>query len=386
MSLNLYAPCKKSIYIKDSVHNYIKIEKKIIQEIVDCKELQRLRYINQLGITHLVFPDATHTRFSHSLGAYEISRKIIAESKYFKDRTYEKMLFMITALVHDIGHGPISHHFEQVFTWFDHEKMGTQIIRNSQTEIHNILLKYDPNLISDVCDLINKKSKYNSIQQLISSDVDVDRMDYLLRDSQHTSHTLGAYDLSRLINGMIITQENVVFKLNTLNVLEDFLLGRFHMYNQIYVHKKSLILDNLMTLYLNKKVEYQLINEKSNLYKFLKTKKTHYFLNLNDYSIYEELMNESSHRLKHLAEAIYYRKDSEYINKVPIDKQYSKGNLIYDPSDIKPKAIYKNGILIKKGNEILDLEEISEIISLIKQAKISIKGEFKYYVTINNQI
>ncbi len=116
MSLNLFSPCKKNIYIKDSVHNYIKIEKKIIQEIVDCKELQRLRYINQLGITHLVFPDATHTRFSHSLGAYEISRKIISESKYFKEHTYEKMLFMITALVHDIGHGPISHHFEQVFT------------------------------------------------------------------------------------------------------------------------------------------------------------------------------------------------------------------------------------------------------------------------------
>ena len=173
---------------RDPVHNYIHVNNQIIYDLINTKEFQRLRRIKQLGTSSYTFHGGEHSRFSHCLGVYEIARRIteIFEEKYPEEwNPAESLLTMTAALLHDLGHGAYSHTFEHLFDT-DHEAITQEIIQSPETEIHQVLLQVAPDFPEKVASVIDHTYPNKQVVQLISSQIDADRMDYLLRDSYFT--------------------------------------------------------------------------------------------------------------------------------------------------------------------------------------------------------
>ncbi len=184
---------------KDPVHRYVHVRDRVIWDLVGTKEFQRLRRIKQLGTTFLTFHGAEHSRFNHSLGVYEIVRRIIddvfAGRPEWNDE--DRLLTLCAALLHDLGHGPFSHSFEKVFD-FDHEDF-TQAIVQGNTEVNAILKKVSPDFPQQVAEVIAKTSAKKRVVSLISSQIDADRMDYLQRDAYFTGVSYGQFDMERIL-------------------------------------------------------------------------------------------------------------------------------------------------------------------------------------------
>jgi HD superfamily phosphohydrolase len=146
----------------------------------------------------------------------------------------EQMLFLCAALLHDIGHGAYSHAFEDIFG-VNHENIGAKII-SSHSDIKYILDKIDENFADDLAGIIKKDNKFPLIETLISSQLDVDRLDYLERDAYFTGTAYGKIDLDRLIRVLNIRDNKVVFKISGIHAIENYLISRYHMYWQVYYH------------------------------------------------------------------------------------------------------------------------------------------------------
>lgn len=220
---------------RDAVHNYIHVDQPIILDLINSHEMQRLRRIKQLGGTSQVYQSAEHSRFCHSLGVYYIVRKMLFSSKigdYLND--YDKLTVMCAALLHDIGHGPFSHCFEDAFD-LNHEVYTIKII-NGDTEVHNILEHFDQGFAKIVSSVIEKNHPNKILVQMVSSQLDADRMDYLLRDSYFSGTTYGQFDLSRILRVMCVYDSKIVFKASGVQAIENYILARYHMYWQVYYH------------------------------------------------------------------------------------------------------------------------------------------------------
>ncbi|SET75481.1 hypothetical protein SAMN05216389_1259 [Oceanobacillus limi] len=220
---------------KDPVHRYIHVRDRVIWDLIATPEFQRLRRIKQLGTTNLTFHGAEHSRFNHSLGVYEIVRRIIYN---FKDRAHwnndERLLCLCAALLHDLGHGPFSHSFEKVFK-LDHEYFTQQIILGD-TYVHGILERVRPGFAQDVADVIGKTYSDKLVVSLISSQIDADRMDYLQRDAYFTGVSYGHFDMERILRVMRPTEDQVVIKSSGMHAVEDYIMSRYQMYWQVYFH------------------------------------------------------------------------------------------------------------------------------------------------------
>ena len=221
---------------RDPIYGYVRVEYDIISDLIDSKEFQRLRRIKQLSGVSMVFHLAEHSRFSHSLGAYELARKAINQINGLREKLseYEQILLLCGALLHDLGHGPYSHSFEHVFP-INHEKMTCRIICE-KTEINKILISYHEDLPEDICSIIMHKGKYPIIEQLISSQLDVDRMDYLVRDSYFTGAMFGSVDIEKIFRSMEVKEKRIVVRYSAVHNIEDYLIGRYHMYWAVYYH------------------------------------------------------------------------------------------------------------------------------------------------------
>lgn len=230
---------------RDPVHTYVHVRDKVIFDVIKAKEFQRLRRIKQLGPASYVFPGATHTRFEHNLGVYELTRRIcnIFEEKY-PSRTpgdglwdkNETLLAECAALLHDIGHGPYSHTFEHLFDT-NHEKMGQQIITDKNTEVNKALRQVSPNFPELVASVIAKTYPNPQVVKLISSQADADRMDYLLRDAYFTGVTYGAFDLTRILEVIRPYRDGICFTYKGIHAVEDYIISRYQMYQQVYFHR-----------------------------------------------------------------------------------------------------------------------------------------------------
>ncbi|MBM7642559.1 HD domain-containing protein [Streptococcus loxodontisalivarius] len=239
-------------YFRDPIHGYIQVDHDIIYDLINSREFQRLRRIKQLGTSNCVFPGAEHTRFSHSLGAYHIARSIIERfEKSYADIWDSKnsLLTMVSALLHDIGHGAYSHTFELLFDT-DHEALTQSIITSQNTEINSILSRVSPDFPSQVASVIDHSHPNQQVIQLISSQIDVDRMDYLLRDSYYTGTNYGNFELSHILRVMQPKANGICFSYQGMHAVEDYLLSRYQMYMQVYFHPASrsmeVILQNLL--------------------------------------------------------------------------------------------------------------------------------------------
>jgi len=222
---------------KDPVHHYIYVQDQTIWDLINTKEFQRLRRIRQLGTSYLTFHGAEHSRFSHSLGVYEITRKIISQ---FERNSYpdwpveEKLVSLCAALLHDVGHGPFSHSLEEVFDT-DHEEWTCKIILGD-TEINRVLSAVSEQFPAQVAAVIQKKYPKPIVVSLISSQMDADRMDYLLRDAYFTGVNYGTFDLERILRVLRPYKGQIVVKESGMHAVEHYLMSRYQMYWQIYFH------------------------------------------------------------------------------------------------------------------------------------------------------
>ena len=231
--------------VRDAIHDYIHIDHLIIWKLINSKEMQRLRRIKQLGGTSLVFQSAEHSRFVHSLGVYQVVRKMLETEcldLYLSD--YDKLCVMCAGLLHDIGHGPFSHSFEGVFGG-NHEDMTIQMILE-ESEVHDILMEVHPDLPRDIASIIDHTHSNQILIQMVSSQFDADRMDYLLRDSYMSGTTYGHFDMSRILRTMRICDGKIVFKESGVQAIENYILARYHMYWQVYYHPTARSYEHLL--------------------------------------------------------------------------------------------------------------------------------------------
>lgn len=222
--------------MRDPVHGYIHVDYEIIWQCINSSWFQRLRRIRQLGGAHMVYHAADHTRFTHSLGVYEIVRRMVNEVPDLRDALdeKEKITVMLAGLLHDIGHGPYSHTFEKIING-SHETYTCRIIEEN-TEITQILEEACPGLAKDVADVIRHTSKNPILSQLVSGQLDADRMDYLLRDAYFTGTKYGEFDLERILRTMRVSDDRVVIKESGIYAVENYIMARYHMYWQVYYH------------------------------------------------------------------------------------------------------------------------------------------------------
>lgn len=227
--------------LKDPVHSYIHIHYEVIWNCLDSKEFQRLRRIRQLGGDFQVYPTAEHSRFSHSLGVYEIVRRMVTEVKSLcvELTEYEKVCVMLAGLLHDVGHGPFSHAFENI-TNHSHEEYTAKIILGN-TELNAILRDVSEKLPRDIVSIIQHTHENDILNQIVSGQLDADRMDYLLRDSYFTATSYGQFDLERILRTMRVrkTAEGrkvIVVKYTGIHSVEDYIMARYQMYWQVYYH------------------------------------------------------------------------------------------------------------------------------------------------------
>ena len=216
--------------IKDPIHKDITISD-FEMSIIDTNEMQRLRNIKQLGPTYLVYPSAMHTRFEHSIGVMHIAEKI-ADAIKLNDETKKEL--KIAALMHDIGHLPFSHinrieNMNLKTNKKDHMDIGIEKIK---TNYSNILEKHNINT-NNVCNLIKGKG---STGQILSSGIDIDKMDYLMRDAYFTGTAYGTIDLSRLISTATYNKKTFGFQSKGLKNVESVVISRYLMFSAVYMH------------------------------------------------------------------------------------------------------------------------------------------------------
>jgi len=235
--------------VRDPIHGDIKITG-ILVDLLKTPEVQRLHNIKQLGFAHLVFPGAHHTRFEHSLGSSMIASQI-ADILVLNDK--EKKLITCAAQLHDIGHGPFSHTLESILLerfGVNHVDLTEKLILGnydildvkeqqfiSAPKVHEILDKHQVNE-KDIVNIIRGKlSKRSYLSQLLNSTIDVDQLDYLMRDAYYTGVAYGMIDLQRLLQTIMIHKGNLTMMRKGVNVVENILMARALMYSSVYFHK-----------------------------------------------------------------------------------------------------------------------------------------------------
>lgn len=243
---------------RDPIHGTIIVDNQIILDLIDTPEFQRLRRIKQLGTSSMTFHGAEHSRFGHCLGVYEITRRICnlfqrnypqqaPQDELWNDQ--ERPVALCAALLHDLGHGPYSHTFEHIFHT-DHEQITRRIITSESTNINRILRRVGNDFPQKVASVIDHTYQNPQVVQMISSQVDADRMDYLQRDSYYTGTNYGKFDLDRVLHMMRPVKDGIAFEINGMHAVEDYILSRLQMYLQVYFHPVSrsmeVILDHLL--------------------------------------------------------------------------------------------------------------------------------------------
>jgi uncharacterized protein len=245
--------------VRDPIHGDIKITGCLV-DLLETPEVQRLHNIKQLGFAHLVFPGAHHTRFEHSLGSSMIASQI---ASLLSLKEPEKELLTCAALLHDIGHGPFSHTLESILLerfGVDHVDLTEQLILGTYDVLskeekqfihapaaHEILKKYDVSE-KDVVNIIRGKlSKKPYLSQVLNSTIDVDQLDYLMRDAYYTGVSYGMIDLQRLLQTIVVHKGNLTILRKGVNVVENILMARALMYSSVYFHKTVRIAELMLS-------------------------------------------------------------------------------------------------------------------------------------------
>jgi HD superfamily phosphohydrolase len=230
--------------IRDPVHDVIvfrldRSPDRLLFRLLNAAEFQRLRRIRQLGMTSLAYPGADHSRYSHSLGVMETARKILDQlSHSFKIDEDDRTICIVAALLHDLGHGPFSHVFERV-SGIHHEELTRRVINDPQSEVHRVLVDHDLAMPERIVAFLECRPKRTFFCDIISSQLDADRFDYLLRDNLMTGARYGAYDLEWVLHALTIdpSSDRLAVHPKGVSAVETYLQARFNMYRHVYFHK-----------------------------------------------------------------------------------------------------------------------------------------------------
>lgn len=244
----------KEYIFRDPIHGNISVTDPTVFALIQSPDFQRLRRIRQLGTSFISYPGAEHTRFAHSVGAYHLMSRVL---HHLTDRGLaaiepeEQVMACCAALLHDIGHGPFSHLFEKL-TRIHHERWVERIIADPDSHIYQILASRNPAWPARITAMITGTWEGPPfLKELISSQLDVDRMDYLLRDSRMCGVTYGVFDLDRLVQTLTVVDGHLVLTDKGIHSAEEFLLARYFMYWNVYFHKATrsseTVLEQLMT-------------------------------------------------------------------------------------------------------------------------------------------
>jgi uncharacterized protein len=229
---------------RDPVHNIIPLredtaEERLMIRLIDTPEFQRLRRIKQLGLGLYTYQGAEHSRFTHSLGALHLMTRVLTKlSDQFNINAADRVAARAAALLHDVGHGPFSHAMEDVLG-VHHEQMTTSAMTSEATGVHQALRSFSAELPEKVASVIDGTFKPSALAQLVSSQLDVDRMDYLLRDSLMTGAKYGLYDLEWIINALQIDEDGdrIYVAARGVHAVEEYLQARYYMFRQVYFHR-----------------------------------------------------------------------------------------------------------------------------------------------------
>lgn len=229
---------------RDPVHNIIRLqtdsdEGELMMRLIDTGEFQRLRRIKQLGLGLYTYQGAEHSRFTHSLGAFHLMTRVLDRlSERYAISSADRIAARAAALLHDVGHGSFSHVMEKVLS-FHHERWTVDVILNESSEIGTLLRSHSPDLPAKVASIIEGTFQPAALAQLVSSQLDVDRMDYLLRDSLMTGAKYGIYDLEWIINALAIdeTADRIYVEARGVYAVEEYLQARYYMFRQVYFHR-----------------------------------------------------------------------------------------------------------------------------------------------------
>ncbi len=236
--------------INDPVHGFISIPHEILFDVIEHPYFQRLRRISQTGLLSLIFPGATHTRFHHALGAMHLMFTALEtlKMKGVQISKDEEKSAMLAILLHDVGHGPFSHALENMLMddWH-HEKLSLLLMHKMNQELGGEL--------SVAMEMFQGKYSRKFFNQLISSQLDVDRLDYLKRDSFYTGVSEGNVNAQRIISMMNVADDELVIDAKGIYSIENFLTARMFMYWQVYYHKTAALAEHLLVKILKRAKE-----------------------------------------------------------------------------------------------------------------------------------
>ena len=294
-----------------------------------------------------------------------------------------KILLLVGALLHDVGHGPYSHAFEEILDT-PHEEMTARIIESPITDINKILLEYGVNP-SDVASIIRHQSQYKIVEKLISSQLDVDRMDYLSRDAYFTGATYGTIDRNRLLRSMIITKDDVLVRASGVHSVESYLMSRYHMYFQVYYHPVARAYELLLEGIYKRIKDLTEENKKvdANINEFIRVIKDNSriedYIALDDAYVngfVTQLTASNDEILRTLSRAFLNRKLFKYLDVTPdMDiSKYNKNKYYFNESSVSAVAYLANKEavdsikLLTENGQVVKLEDYSPIINSLAES------------------
>lgn len=346
--------------INDPVHGFIKIPHEILFDIIEHPFFQRLRRISQTGLLNLIFPGATHTRFHHAIGAMHLMFTALETLKLkgVEISREEEKAAMLAILLHDIGHGPFSHALENMLMddWH-HEKLSLLLMNTLNTE-------FDGELTTAI-EMFQGKYYRKFFNQLISSQLDVDRLDYLKRDSFYTGVSEGNINAQRIISMMNVDLEALVVDAKGIYSIENFLTARMFMYWQVYYHKTAALGEHLLVKILDR--AKTLISEGKELHA---SPNLTYFLNRHKYL---KASDEDVQRFTELddsdvIQAMKEWQDSDdfilsYLSRAVIRRQLPKTVISSHP--FAEKLVMEK---VKKTNEFFGIDNGEELVDEISRS------------------
>lgn len=342
--------------INDPVHGFITIDDELIYSVISHPYFQRLRRIKQMALAYLVYPGAVHTRLHHCLGAYHLMKNAIAElrQKGIEITSEEEQGSLLAILLHDIGHGPFSHALEHALVDVQHEDLSLMIMQKLNQEFGGKLTL--------AIDIFTNQYFKHFLHQLVSSQLDMDRLDYLARDSFFTGVSEGVIGYDRIIKMLDVVNDELVVEEKGIHSIEKFLIARRLMYWQVYLHK-TVLSSELMLVNILKRAK-QLAHLGVELFS---TPSMHFFL-INQYS--KSDFNSNSECLAHFLEL----DDVDVITSIKVWTQHSDKIL----SDLCSRLLNRNLFKIKFLDD-QNNDDFSDLKNKIKLEQNLNEEELQFY-------
>ena len=425
--------------IRDPIHGLITFDlddhvDRTAWRLIDTPEFQRLRRVKQLGVSEFTFPGATHTRLAHSIGVFHIARRLMEVAQRYvpkeKQNPHRQSVALLAALLHDVGHGPFSHAFEiaekarlSKEKYCDHEDWTSKLVCRRDGNIRRILKEEfggDGSMADDISALLggDELDLYSSV---VSSSFDADRLDYLRRDRMMTGSGAGAIDFDWLLDNLRVvnvtassgddphdysgkTIQVFAFEEKALQAVESFILARFHLYSQVYLHKTTRGIEQVLTAFLAAFSEEAKKGAKANLavpkdhplraYYAKATPVLESYMMLDDAVVWSalELSAQRGHgSIRDFAERVCFRKvlksvSIDTVNQQPTDVARRKfidenmkleiGKSVFE--DRAPLSIYKDPsketvkphkrvFIRREGGRVVDIASLSKPVAALVQ-------------------